>query len=251
MHTISRRRRSHNKEKERNLVSSVLSMLVIALISTAIAQPRWFYLHGGACPHSYLGVEQFFNFGSIKQSDSSYTNSVHHDLHSLELDFNNCVNPHIILMMRLVIAFSFLAIMSSLFAFVLDTLGVTHKTLKLLRRNAFGSMLTIFFCVTVIGLSYYITTLIEFQQQQNKERADSIVEVKFDVSFYLVAAAGWLAVMATAANLLRKPLTSPDDSRDGLLDEFDGIETFSVGYPSSVDVSPMHLMPPPPPPYTP
>jgi len=140
--------------------------------------------------------------------------------------------------------------MSSLFAFVLDTLGVTHKTLKVLRRNAVGSVLTVFFCVTVIGLSYYITTLIEYQQEENKTHSNARIEVKFDVSFYLVAAAGSLAVLATAANLLRKPVAPGDESVDRLLDEFEGLETFSIGYPSSVDVSPMHLMPPPPPPYT-
>lgn len=247
-HSLPRRRRS-NKERERNLVSSVLCMLVIALLATALAQPNWFYLRGGACPHNYLGVYEFFNLEQkYVNEDVDVPTPVQRD-HKAGVD--NCTTPHIIMMIRVTIAFCFLGIVSSLFAFILDTVGVSQKTLRMLRRNAVASICTVFFCVTVIGLSYYISTLIERQQEESKSHRGMRIEVKFDVSFYLVTAAGSIAVLATAANLLRRP-TSADDaaSIDGLLDDYDGLETFSVGYPAQVDVSPMHMMPPPPP-YTP
>lgn len=214
-------------------------MLAIALLSTALAQPRWFRLRGGSCPHAYLGVIQFFAMGPPLVHSSN--------VHAAE---ESCWTPRIASMMRLIIAFSFLSIASSLVAFILDTVGTTSSRLKSLRQNAVGSVFTVFFTVIVIGLCYYVTTLIEGQQELSRMHPGSRVEVKFDISFYLITAAGSIAVLATAANLLHKPQTLDEESVNGLLEDYDGLETFSIGYPSRVDVSPMHFLPPPPP-YTP
>lgn len=107
------------------------------------------------------------------------------------------------------------------------------------------------FCVTVIGLCYYVSTLIAEQQELTKINRGTRIEVKFDVSFYLITAAGSVAVLASAANLLKRYSTE-DNQDDVLLEDYDGLETFSVNFLSRPELSHVPFVaPPPPPPYTP
>lgn len=53
-----------------------------------------------------------------------------------------CVNPQIILLLRVIAAFCFLGILCSLTAFLLDVFGPKHSALKVTRRYAFAHILT-------------------------------------------------------------------------------------------------------------
>lgn len=257
-----RRRECREKEKEKNLLSAVLSMVVIALLSTAIAQPRWFKLKGGGCSKSSLGVNEFLYVGYFDTNSDDVTASADGEMasvnggtsqmpvvyHSYDDKFVNCVTPTIVSLLRLVIAFLFLGIATSSFAFFMDTWGVSHRILKTLRRNAVGTIFTVLFCVTIIGICYFLSTLISHQQELTRMNKGAKVEVKFDVSFFLLTAAGSVAVLATAANVLRRYPSSDDlQDDDALLDEFDGMETFSVNCINNGDVPPLRYLPPPPP----
>ena len=66
-----RRSRFRFKRKESNFLAAISSMIVLVLLCTAMAEPRWFFLQGGGCrlkdktPVNYLGVNQFFYMGTF------------------------------------------------------------------------------------------------------------------------------------------------------------------------------------------
>lgn len=64
------------KKKNGNLLASVFDMTVVVLLSTALAEPGWFTLHGGGCYRlitdsdvrrdvQHLGLSSFFPMGSF------------------------------------------------------------------------------------------------------------------------------------------------------------------------------------------
>ncbi|KAL1439980.1 hypothetical protein MTO96_009804 [Rhipicephalus appendiculatus] len=112
-------------------------------------------------------------------------------------------------------------------------------------------------CLGIVGTCYYISTLMEVQQEMTKPSRSSRVEVSFSVSYHLVAAAGAAAVLAAGANLLARPVPTTrlgDSAIDSLLldDDFSR-ETFVVGishsemWPYRQDLTHLHSLPPLPP----
>lgn len=65
--------------------------------------------------------------------------------------------------------------------------------------------ISVLLCVVVNGFCYWATEHLEDLQKKSKQNKGSKVEVEFSVSFYLIAAAGAMSVIATACNLLKKP----------------------------------------------
>ncbi|XP_067126468.1 transmembrane protein 127-like [Centruroides vittatus] len=226
-------RRMQVKERERNIPAAILSIIVIATLSTALAQPKWFYLKGGGCTHEYIGVQEFFYMGyfesvkSTKMKDSD----MYFIYHGYNDEMKYCVTPAIVNVIRTVIALCFIAILTTLVQFFFDTIGVRNKWLKTIRRNSLFNILTVLLCVVVIGLCFYISTLMEQQQKSTKINATTKVEIKFDVSYFLVSGAGAMAILAAAANLLRRYPIIESQSTQGLLDDADNTETFSIDFP--------------------
>lgn len=71
------------------------------------------------------------------------------------------------------------------------------------------------------------------------------MDIQFEVSFYLVAAAGGMSVVAAACNLLRRyPNFEPAEMRENLLDDYDNMDLDLPGTPDYY--APMSFMPPPP-----
>ena len=105
------------------------------------------------------------------------------------------------------------------------------------------------------GLCYWVTELLGVFQSKTKLHDGSKAMVQFSVSFYLITAAGAVAVIAAACNLLKRhgsssvPLGSSSLSREAydprdrehLLDDYDGMD-LGMGRLAFY---------PPPPPYTP
>lgn len=93
-------------------------------------------------------------------------------------------------------------------------------------------------CIILNGLSYWATELLLVYQTKTKLLQGSKVVVQFSVSFYLVTAAGAMAVLAAACNLLMRhshSLSSSGSShiyretfdprdREHLLDDYDGMD---------------------------
>lgn len=259
--TLMRRpQRWRLKERERNLPAAILSIVVIATLSTALVHPRWFYLQGGGCGHKYLGVQQFFYVGYFETSPRLFVNGLSRPpsfvYYGLNEEMKDCVTPTIVSLQRVLIVLCFLAILSSLLQFFMDALGVMYKWLRVIRRNAFCSVLTVVLCLGVVGTCYCVATLMEEQQEATKPSRASRVQVRFSVSYHLVAAAGAVAILAAGANLLRRSTPSTlvgDSAMDSLLLDDDARETLAVAishseiWPYRQDLTCMHSLPPLPP----
>ena len=83
-----------NRCGERNLWAALMSLLVIATLSAAIAQPKWFRIRGGRCDRVYIGLQEFYNepFTFISHnyglSDSVDVNSLNqHERQKMKLPY--------------------------------------------------------------------------------------------------------------------------------------------------------------------
>lgn len=257
------RGRWQRKDRERNLPAAVLSIIVVATLATALAQPRWFYLKGGGCSQHFIGVRQFFSLGKFEslklKSPSNLPSKITTASPSMlmyisgKVGIRDCFTPTIVSLLRINIALCIFAVLTSLYQFFMDSIGVKHRWMKIIRRDGLGSIISVLLCVTVIGLSYYVSTLVEHQQEASKTNPGTKIEVKFDIGYYLIAGAGAVAVIATAANMLRRYPPADSGSNENLLSDYDGNETFTVGgtqcqlWPCRRNSLSVESMPPPPP----
>ena len=198
------------------------------------------------------------------------------------VDLKHFASPEIVRLQGTIFAFCFLAGVVNLFQFFLDTLGTDLKSLDSFRRNALGNLLGVICCIIVIGLTYVVSDIVErdhtkifsdiFSSSSGSSNgymamvkgngasnwANTRVEVRFEMSFYLIALAGLLGLIAASCNLFKKPKIVqsstamsnlyPDQESNTLLDE-----RWSSLWPASSSISSM-IPPPihvPPPPYTP
>ncbi|XP_022080803.1 transmembrane protein 127-like [Acanthaster planci] len=235
----SRRRRHNPKRAERNLVAAILGMVVIAVLISSLAEKKWFYLHGGQCSslnkkNEDLGAYQFLTPGI--ETDPGY---------------KYCFNFQVVSIMRSVIAFIFLAITASLFAFFLDTLGPMQPSLKVIRRHAVGNIVTVLLCLMMCGFCHWSASLMEDVLNQHKLAEGSKVVVAFGIGYYLIVASGALSVIIAATNLLR-PYSSYDETpRERLIEDWDQLLEAELANSSNGPplINPANL--PEPPPYTP
>lgn len=245
------------KKSDKNFPSAVCNMLAIVLMCTSLVGPKWISLKGGGCtagdePLLHLGTFQFFYPGKFLAQERDFTDdSITHIVYQFGPDvkdqMDNCVTYKAALLIKTVIAFCFLGIVSSLVAFVLDLTSLKNKPCKLLQRNAVPSIITVILSVVINLFCYWLTTEIESLQKETKHHPGSKVIVDFDVSFYLVTAAGGVSVLATAFNCLKRPTLYEDSQGESLLDDYDGMDIL----PPLVPEPPPLLNLPPPPAYTP
>ncbi|KAL5022757.1 hypothetical protein ScPMuIL_001912 [Solemya velum] len=248
------RHRSRMKRKEKNFWAAVCSLVVILIICTALAEPRWFHLSGGGCkmqhnatPMKTLGVPQFFYMGHFLNYDDGGDKIVtvyQYGQYSDDVMFN-CVTHRSVVLMKLIIMLCFVAILCSLSQFLLDIFGPMKRSLKIVHRNGLCSIFTVVICVIINLLCYWFTVEVLPLQKSTKDFRGSKVQITFDISFYLIAAAGSVGVLATATNCLRRyPVHNESHlSTDNLLDDYDGLDTV---IPVGQDVAPMSQLPPPP-----
>ncbi|XP_046360604.2 transmembrane protein 127-like [Haliotis rufescens] len=247
------RRHSHCnfKQRERNFAGAVCNMITIVILCVALAEPKWVSIYNGLCsliqrPRGglhFLGAFQFFYSGHFI-APGTYPDegsSVLYQYGPSMLDvMANCVTTKAVMVFKWVIAASCVAVICSLIAFLLDLTGPTQRTFRMLHRNAIFSILTVVICVIVNILCYFITTQVQQLQGDNKK-----VEVSFDVSFYLISAAGSVSVFAVACNCLRRyPLHEEPRPQPYLLDDCDDLHSLLSPY--SHDVSFIGQLPPPP-----
>ncbi|KAH9492728.1 hypothetical protein Btru_026176 [Bulinus truncatus] len=249
--------RVHFKQKERNFLSASCTMIAIVLLCTSL-EPDWIFLTGGGC-HLISGP-----VGSLRQLSTSqffynghfYKNYPNTDIADVVYKFGpfsndimiNCVTYPIVLLFKTTIAFIFIAVLCSLIGFLLDLIGPNYQLLKLLRRNAIFNILTVILCVTINLFIYWITTAIEKLQTTSRLHEGSEILVTFDVSFYLVTAAGGMSVLATAFNCLRRhPANeSIEPSRNSDYLYFDDTEVLLPPVSPTTDFASLSNFPPPP-----
>lgn len=77
-----RRSHSHSShysdDREKNFLSALMSILVIATLATAFTQPKWFSVKGGVCGHKFIGLQLFIELNPSTGSSHSYLNSNSH-----------------------------------------------------------------------------------------------------------------------------------------------------------------------------
>ncbi|XP_045189484.1 transmembrane protein 127-like [Mercenaria mercenaria] len=247
-----RHRRTRLKRGEKNFAAAVCNMLAIVLICTSLAEPKWIKLHGGGCmvesePLHHLGAYQFFFPGKFISQERDFTDdSITHVVYqfgpNIKDKMDNCVTFKAALLMKTVIAFCFLAIISSLAAFILDLTLPKNRPCKLLRVNAIPSIVTVILSVVINLFCYWLTTEVETLQKETKAHPGSKVIIDFDISFYLVTAGGGLSVIATAFNCLKRHPLHEDSQGESLLDDYEGMDIL----PPPVPEPPLLNLPPPP-----
>ncbi|XP_027209232.2 transmembrane protein 127 [Penaeus vannamei] len=264
-----RRRQQVRRDHDKNIMSGVVSIIVIVVVCACLSQPQWFWLDGGGCTTHTIGLYMFFHPGEFHVTeDTTYSPSTSHLIyyangHKLKY----CVTPEIVTLMRVVIGLIFVMICTSLIQMMLDITGPTGRVLKCIRKNAVAGIISVLVCVVCVGVCYYITTLIETQQEATKPvtgpAASARVQIKLDVGFYLLIFAGGMSVMSVGCSWLRPAHIFQDGDAAPLVEEWgglEGMETFSVPPGSSLGpyMPYLHDMEPPPPveghpppPYTP
>lgn len=244
-----RQRWVYPKDHERNFVAAFFHMITITLICISAGKLGWFRVWGGHCI-SHLAMYQFFSFGYFDRITTQeeihlpggeiITSPVTIQYHSSN-EILPCVTPEVANLMRIMITLCILAVFSSLVGFCLDVFGPTKKILNNLRKNAIPSIATVLLVTSVIGVCYLISRSLEITIYEMNPHVN--VQVAYEYGCYTITAAGAVSVLATACNLLQPQSSIQEDNqRHRLVEDWDGLETFSVG---------MRNIPLPPPPYTP
>jgi hypothetical protein len=139
-------------------------------------------------------------------------------------DLKNCVTPEIVTLQRTIIGLCFFAIMFNLIQFFMDTMGSDKKWVNAIRQHALGNILGVLLCVVIIGVSYLVSNLLEKEQRRlikvkQSTQESHHIEVKFELSYYLVTLSGLLAIIAAASNLLKRPHHYYIDASDSFWNE--------------------------------
>lgn len=210
-----------------------------------------------------ISVKTGTNLESRREPDTKEPKDTHLSaeeilLYGLNGELKNCVTPEIVTLQRTIIGLCFFAIMFNLIQFFFDTLGVHTKWLNAVRSHALGNILSVLLCVVIVGVSYLVSDLLEKEQrrllkQSAKASESHHIEVKFELSYYLVTFSGLLAIIAAASNLLRRPQQFYIDATDSFWtddidEELNSSVTASPNWQSLNSTrSPLFLPPPPPP----
>lgn len=221
-------------------------------MSTSLAEPNWISLKGGGCtvsgtPLDHLGAFQFFYPGKFLEQvleDPNMMSSVDivYKFGPNENDkMENCVTNKAVILLKTIIAFTFISMCCTLAAFLLDLTGPQHRALRILRRNAIFNIISVILCVIISLFCYWLIVEVSRLQKMTKLHVGSKVEVTFDISFYLITAAGAMGVIATGMNCLQRN-PSLDNQSEALLQDYDGVDFHIPPEPQTI---------PPPPAYTP
>ncbi|XP_029197685.1 transmembrane protein 127-like [Acropora muricata] len=185
----SRRRSRYNRrgshrpkpEYERNVVSAFFALASAVLLAIAEAEPKWLHILSGKCEGKIIGL---YKVVAYKHPEvlTSY-----------------CFTPTIVVLLRAVVALCCIGIIAGMFSCLLDLCGTMNSCLKLVKDYSVGNVITVIMCVTSSLLVYWVTRILE---EQSGKDSNMPVKVKFDISFFLVVAAGASAVMATALSLV-------------------------------------------------
>jgi len=228
-HLNQTQRLSFVKKRERNFLAAFCSIFCIAVLTVSLAETRWFFLNGGGCNVNYLGVSYFFVPGLMESrveasKVSKFDINVYNFILPNGFTLRNCANFDILLIMRLMIAFIFMAIVSSLIGLMIDSFGFMRTTVKLIRRHAIFHIITTILCLIINGFCFWVSERIYDQQYLTRFKKGKRVDVQFDVSYYLIVLASGLSILATAFTLVRRYPTDEDEQLDRILEEYTGFE---------------------------
>lgn len=144
----------------------------------------------------------------------------HHAIHHVK---KSCSFNEILPLQRTIVLLCLIAILANLAQFFLDTLGTNKKWLNVIRVHAVGSIFGVICSIFIIGICYIIATLIETNEKTslafivshttndgnlngdsvNGDSTTSHIEVRFELSYYMITLAGLIGLFASACNLLK------------------------------------------------
>ncbi|EDO31079.1 predicted protein [Nematostella vectensis] len=190
-HRRSRRNRNQHRhrpkpEYERNIVSAFFALASAVLLAIAEAEPKWIKIIGGKCNGDYIGLYKVIAYKSSS------------DLEQF------CYSGKMVLILQFVVSICCIGIVASMFACLLDLCGTLNKILRWLKNNSVANILTAVLCVATNAMVYWVSHILENSAvaQIPGNTPWTKITVKFEVSFFLVTAAGGSSVLAAAFGLL-------------------------------------------------
>lgn len=220
-HNVSCRSRFSAKHRNMNILSALLGTATLVVLCACLVEPEWFKMTGGKCCLSKIGLNMFFGVFSLDEFSSSSVKSCEGG----DNDVSFCVDAEVVMLMHVVIAFCFLAIISSLYSFVLDVISPRKRPFwKSMKRYAIGYILCVLHIATVIGFAFWASEALQNVQMYNKQFVGSKIEVTFGTGVYLATTAGGIAILATAANLMRQYPTEEEEQAEQLLEAMEEAE---------------------------
>ena len=69
----------------------------------------------------------------------------------------------------------------------------------------------VFLCATIVGICYWASEEVYVLQYNGKMYKGNAVVVSFDIGVYLITAAGSIAILATASNVIRRYPTEEEE----------------------------------------
>ncbi|CAD5115347.1 DgyrCDS4327 [Dimorphilus gyrociliatus] len=180
----------------------------MVVLCAAIAEPNWFHITGGECKYFdhkellHLGAQQFFYDGSfLKPYNKEISTIYRYGNRNSEL-LINCVTKPIVKAMKAILTLCILAFLFSLIQFSLDLISPADKGFRFARRNGMFSIFSAVTIVVICGLCYHVAESLHKFQRNLKSSGGNQVMIRFDISFYLISAAGGCSIFSTAANIL-------------------------------------------------
>ncbi|CAF4475210.1 unnamed protein product [Rotaria magnacalcarata] len=218
---------AHRRKHERNYASAIFSMFAIATLVVSLFDYRWFWVKGGLCNFKYIGLNMFFALGKlfvvrapVPWDSSAPMNEIYQFKPNNNIELTGCVDTRSLLILRLMITLICLAVVSSTIGFILDVFGAMKYSFKFMRRYAFWYILSVFLCIIVLGLSFYVSEIIYSIQDKTRLKIGKKIEVQFDIAYYLVVVSNILSLFAIAFALLRKYPTNEEEDFDRLIDNW-------------------------------
>lgn len=206
---------------------------------------------------------------------------------------NECLSPDVLSLQRLIIILCVFAILSSLIQLLLDLITTSNKYIILLQQNAIFNIISVIILIMVLACSYLLSNLLTKEQVHkhaalnsqynhqfyhptdhyhsagsanrkppitlvdyfNLNKSEGKIEVRLEISFYLVSFAMVFSVIASLVNLFHKPNfylinINSDQETSNLLNEnaqANGYwsHLFNVNNPNFRSLVNFYLQPPP------
>ncbi|CAF0860608.1 unnamed protein product [Rotaria sp. Silwood1] len=246
---------SLRRKYERNYASAICGMFAIATLVVSLFDYRWFWLNGGICNLKYIGLNMFFSMGKlfviqtpVPWDTSAPINDIYEFKPNNYMALIGCIDRRSLITLRLMITFICLAIISSTIGFLLDALGPMKYSLKFMRRHAFWYILSVFLCVIVIGLCFYVSELIYDIQDKTRLKFGKKIEVQFDIAYYLLVISNVLLLLAITFALFKKYPTHDEEDVERLIDNWSRREQalfIERSLPAVISTIPNNNEPPP------
>lgn len=239
-----------------------------------------------AQPKGYEKVKRFSN-------DESSILNFYKNLadHYQNNNINECLSPDVLSLQHLIVILCVFAILSSLIQLLLDLIATSNKYIILLRDNAIFNIISCIICIMAIGVSYLLSNLLAKEQAHkhaslnsqynhqfyhptdhyyssvtnrkppitlvdyfNLNKNEGKIEVRLEISFYLIIFSMVFSAIGSLLNLFNKPNLyliniAGDQETSNLLNESQAnsywSHLFNVNNPNFRSLMNFYLQPPP------